>query len=157
MTSLRQEDESPARGNAKAVPEAEIYWLPDKVPCVVTGTVTGLPELPDDDVLVDTAGAAALVRVNPKTITGRLARSGPKKQPFPSPHRLLYATCLAHHPPRMGAPRARHTRPAPANGAPSISEPERPRRRLSRPFGRNAVIDSWPRPYRPAERSAAGA
>lgn len=29
----------------------------------------------------------------------------------------------------MGAPRVRHTRPAPANGAPAFSEPERPRRR----------------------------
>lgn len=29
----------------------------------------------------------------------------------------------------MGDPHARHTRPAPANGAPAISEPERPRRR----------------------------
>lgn len=57
---------------------------------VPAGRLLGLPELPDDDVWVDTAGAAALVRVNPKTITGWLARGGPKKQPFPSPHRLLY-------------------------------------------------------------------
>jgi hypothetical protein len=57
---------------------------------VPAGRLLGLPELLDDDVWVDTAGAAALVRVNPKTITGWLARSGPKKQPFPSPHRLLY-------------------------------------------------------------------
>lgn len=57
---------------------------------VPAGRLLGLPELPNEDVWVDTAGAAALVRVNPKTITGWLARSGPKKRPFPSPHRLLY-------------------------------------------------------------------
>jgi hypothetical protein len=57
---------------------------------VPAGRLLGLPELPNNDVWVDTAGAAALVRVNPKTITGWLARSGPKRRPFPSPHRLLY-------------------------------------------------------------------
>ncbi|MER6738560.1 helix-turn-helix transcriptional regulator [Streptomyces puniciscabiei] len=57
---------------------------------VPAGRLLGLPELDADDVWVDTAGAAALVRVNPKTITGWLARGGPKKRPFPSPHRLLY-------------------------------------------------------------------
>ncbi|MEU8938861.1 hypothetical protein OHU17_17385 [Streptomyces goshikiensis] len=57
---------------------------------VPAGRLLGLPELPSDDVWVDMAGAAALVRVNPKTITSWLARNGPKKRPFPSPHRILY-------------------------------------------------------------------
>ncbi len=54
------------------------------------GRLLGLPELPDDDVWVDIAGAAALSWVNPKTITGWLTRNGPKRKPFPRPHRLLY-------------------------------------------------------------------
>ncbi|NEB76278.1 helix-turn-helix domain-containing protein [Streptomyces sp. SID14478] len=57
---------------------------------VPAGRLLGLPELPEADVWVDTAGAAALVRVNPKTITSWLARGGPKKRPFPPPHRFLY-------------------------------------------------------------------
>ncbi len=65
----------------------EALARPDEVPA---GRLFGLPELPDDDVWVDTAGAAALARVSPKTITSWLARKGPKRRPFPSPHRILY-------------------------------------------------------------------
>lgn len=57
---------------------------------VPAGRLFGLPELPDDDVWVDTAGAAALARVSPKTITSWLARKGPKRRPFPPPRRILY-------------------------------------------------------------------
>ncbi|MFE2924616.1 helix-turn-helix transcriptional regulator [Streptomyces goshikiensis] len=57
---------------------------------VPAGRLLGLPDLPSDDVWVDTAGAAALTRVNPKTITSWLTRSGPKRCPFPSPHKILY-------------------------------------------------------------------
>jgi len=54
------------------------------------GRLLGLPELDDGDVWVDIAGAAAIAGVNPKTITGWLTRNGPKRRPFPAPHRLLY-------------------------------------------------------------------
>ena len=54
------------------------------------GKLFGLPELPDGDCWVDTAGAAALAGVAPKTITGWLARGGPVRSPFPSPRRILY-------------------------------------------------------------------
>jgi hypothetical protein len=57
---------------------------------VPAGRLLGLPELAGDDLWVDIAGAAALVGVNPKTITSWLTRRGPKRQPFPTPHRLLY-------------------------------------------------------------------
>lgn len=54
------------------------------------GRLLGLPELPDDDVWVDIAGAEAITGVASRTITGWLARGGPKKAPFPAPHRFLY-------------------------------------------------------------------
>jgi hypothetical protein len=57
---------------------------------VSAGRLLGLPELADEDVWVDIAGAAALAHVNPKTITGWLTRRGPKRRPFPAPYRLLY-------------------------------------------------------------------
>lgn len=57
---------------------------------VPAGRLLGLPELPEDDVWVDVAGAAALAGVNPKTITGWRSRGGPKRKPFPPPRRVLY-------------------------------------------------------------------
>ncbi len=57
---------------------------------ISAGRLLGLPELGEDDVWVDVAGAAAIAGVNPRTVTGWLARSGPKRQPFPSPYRLMY-------------------------------------------------------------------
>lgn len=53
------------------------------------GALLGLPEL-DGDVWVDTAGAAAVTGVPPKTISGWLSRGKPKALPFPSAHRYLY-------------------------------------------------------------------
>ena len=57
---------------------------------VPTGRLYGLPELPDGGCWVDTAGAAALTGVPPKTITSWLARGGPLRNPFPRPARILY-------------------------------------------------------------------
>jgi hypothetical protein len=54
------------------------------------GRLLGLPELPDDDVWVDIAGAEAITGIPSRTITGWLSRGGPKKAPFPAPHRFLY-------------------------------------------------------------------
>lgn len=54
------------------------------------GRLLGLPDLPEGDVWVDIAGAAALTGVRPKTITSWLARGGPSGHTFPSPVRLLY-------------------------------------------------------------------
>ena len=57
---------------------------------VPAGRLYGLPELPDDDICVDIAGAAALTGVPPKTITGWLARGGPLRNPFPPADRIMY-------------------------------------------------------------------
>lgn len=57
---------------------------------VPAGRLLGLPELSGADTWVDIAGAAVLARVEPKTITSWLARKGPKRRPFPTPHRILY-------------------------------------------------------------------
>jgi hypothetical protein len=57
---------------------------------VPMGRLYGLPGLPDDDYWVDSAGAAALTGVPPKTITSWLARGGPIRNPFPIPHKVLY-------------------------------------------------------------------
>ncbi len=57
---------------------------------IPAGRLLGLPELPENDVWVDVAGAAALTQVKPKTITSWLARGGPVRAPFPKPYRLLY-------------------------------------------------------------------
>lgn len=57
---------------------------------VPAGRVLGFPELPDNDAWCDIAGAAAIAGVPPKTITGWLARRGPKADPFPRPDRILY-------------------------------------------------------------------
>jgi hypothetical protein len=57
---------------------------------IPAGRLFGLPELPGDDYWVDIAGASALTGVLPKTITSWLARGGPKRNPFPAPHRHLY-------------------------------------------------------------------
>ncbi|WP_143861332.1 hypothetical protein [Nocardia amikacinitolerans] len=54
------------------------------------GRLLGLPELPAGDVWVDIAGTEAVTGIPSRTITGWLARSGPKKAPFPAPHRFLY-------------------------------------------------------------------
>ncbi|MER6816462.1 hypothetical protein ABT299_44975 [Spirillospora sp. NPDC000708] len=56
------------------------------------GRLLGLPELPNADVWVDTAGAAAVTGIAPKTITGWLSRGGPKALPFPAARRFLYRT-----------------------------------------------------------------
>ena len=57
---------------------------------VPAGRLLGLPDLPDGGYWLDMAGAAAVTRVPPKTITGWLARGGPVRNPFPVPQRLLY-------------------------------------------------------------------
>jgi hypothetical protein len=54
------------------------------------GRLLGLPELPSEDVWVDIAGAAAVTGTPARTITGWLTRGGPKRGPFPAPHRFLY-------------------------------------------------------------------
>jgi hypothetical protein len=53
------------------------------------GGLLGLPAL-EDDVWVDTAGAAAVVGVPPKTITCWLSRGRPASMPFPAAHRYMY-------------------------------------------------------------------
>ncbi|GGM83972.1 hypothetical protein GCM10012275_63230 [Longimycelium tulufanense] len=57
---------------------------------IPAGRLLGLPELPDGDVWVDAAGASAVTRCAPKTISGWLARRNPADNPFPKPVRLLY-------------------------------------------------------------------
>jgi hypothetical protein len=57
---------------------------------VPTGRLFGLPELPDNDYWVDIAGAAAVTRIPPNTITSWLTRGGPRRNPFPAPRRHLY-------------------------------------------------------------------
>jgi hypothetical protein len=57
---------------------------------VPAGRLLGLPELPDGDVWVDTAGASAVARAAPKTMSGWLARQRPRGNPFPQPTRVLY-------------------------------------------------------------------
>ncbi|MBS2966682.1 hypothetical protein KGA66_26835 [Actinocrinis puniceicyclus] len=64
---------------------------------IPAGRLFGLPDLEGDDIWVDIAGAAALVRVNPKAITGWLTRGGPKRKPFPTPYRLLYRLYWRKH------------------------------------------------------------
>ena len=54
------------------------------------GRLLGLPELPDDDYWLDTAGVTALTGIRPKTISSWLARGGPVRNPFPVPQRFLY-------------------------------------------------------------------
>jgi hypothetical protein len=56
---------------------------------VPAGRLWGLPDL-GDDCWVDIAGASVLAGVDPRTITSWLARGGPKRNPFPAGHRLLY-------------------------------------------------------------------
>ena len=53
------------------------------------GGLLGLPEL-EGDVWIDIAGAAAVVGVGPRTITGWLTRGRPASSPFPAAHRFLY-------------------------------------------------------------------
>jgi hypothetical protein len=57
---------------------------------VPTGRLFGLPELPDDDYWLDSAGVTAVAGVPPKTVTSWLARGGPVRNPFPVPQRILY-------------------------------------------------------------------
>jgi hypothetical protein len=57
---------------------------------IPAGRLYGLPELPDGDYWVDTAGASALTGAAPKTITAWLTRGGPARHPFPTPERFLY-------------------------------------------------------------------
>jgi hypothetical protein len=57
---------------------------------VPAGRLFGLPELSADDYWVDIAGASVLTGLPPKTITCWLTRSGPVRNPFPVPQRLLY-------------------------------------------------------------------
>lgn len=59
-----------------------------KVPSA--GALLGLPVLDGGDVWADIAGAEAVTGFPAKTITSWLARSGPKKCPFPAAHRFLY-------------------------------------------------------------------
>ncbi|WP_194829249.1 hypothetical protein [Nocardia sp. XZ_19_231] len=54
------------------------------------GRLLGLPELPDGDVWVDIAGVEAITEIPSRTVSGWMARGGPKKAPFPAPHRVLY-------------------------------------------------------------------
>ncbi|WP_281919634.1 helix-turn-helix transcriptional regulator [Nocardia sputorum] len=55
------------------------------------GQLFGLPPL-DGDVWVDTAGAAVITGVPPKTITSYLSRGKPKSNPFPAPSKFLGRT-----------------------------------------------------------------
>jgi predicted DNA-binding transcriptional regulator AlpA len=57
---------------------------------VPAGRLYGLPELADGDIWVDIAGATALTAMAPRTITGWLARGGPRRNPFPQPDRIMY-------------------------------------------------------------------
>jgi hypothetical protein len=57
---------------------------------IAAGRLLGLPDLPDGDVWVDTAGASALTGVPVKTITSWLLRGAPVDYPFPSALRMLY-------------------------------------------------------------------
>jgi hypothetical protein len=57
---------------------------------VPAGRLYGLPELSGGGCWVNMAGAAALTGVPPRTITSWLARGGPIRNPFPTPHRILY-------------------------------------------------------------------
>ena len=64
------------------------------------GRLLGLPELPDNDYWLDTAGVTALTGIRPKTISSWLARGGPVRNPFPVPQRFLYrlywrGTCVS--------------------------------------------------------------
>jgi hypothetical protein len=54
------------------------------------GRLLGLPELPGEDVWVDTAGLSALTGLSANTITGYLSHGKPKKNPLPAPYRFLY-------------------------------------------------------------------
>ena len=54
------------------------------------GGLLGLPALEDNDIWVDTAGAAAVVGVPPSTITSWLSRGRPATRPFPAAHRYLH-------------------------------------------------------------------
>ncbi|MFG2003941.1 hypothetical protein ACGFNU_32770 [Spirillospora sp. NPDC048911] len=56
------------------------------------GRLLGLPDLPEGDVWVDAAGAAALADVEPTTVRSWLTRGRPKGNPFPAPIRILYRT-----------------------------------------------------------------
>jgi hypothetical protein len=69
---------------------AQLAAALDRGEVVPAGRLLGLPELPDGDAWADIAGAAALVFVQPKTITAWLARGGPQRKPFPAPHRYLH-------------------------------------------------------------------
>jgi hypothetical protein len=80
-------------GVARVELAARLLALTDAVDggiAVPAGRLYGLPELPDGGYWVDIAGAAALTKVPPKTISGWLARGGPARNPFPAPHRFLY-------------------------------------------------------------------
>ena len=73
--------------------EAQATVLADAIRAgraVPAGRLFGLPELPGDDYWLDMAGATAITGIPPKTITSWLARGGPARNPFPTPHRLHY-------------------------------------------------------------------
>lgn len=57
---------------------------------IPAGRLFGLPELADNDVWIDIAGASALIGVPPNTITSWLTRCGPTRNPFPAPRKHLY-------------------------------------------------------------------
>jgi hypothetical protein len=57
---------------------------------VPAGRLLGLPDLPDNDYWLDTAGVTALTGIRPKTISSWLTRGGPVRNPFPVPQRFLY-------------------------------------------------------------------
>lgn len=80
----------PGVGHIKLAARAAALGEAIRAGSVPAGRLFGLPELSGNDYWVDMAGATALTGIPPKTITGWLARSGPVRNPFPVPQRLLY-------------------------------------------------------------------
>ncbi|NRQ32444.1 hypothetical protein HII36_11420 [Nonomuraea sp. NN258] len=85
-----------------------------------TGALLGLPPL-EGDVRVDTAHAAAVAGVAPKTITSWLSRGQPRRCSFPAPHRILYRLYW----PLSAVEAWRGTRPAsgPQTAGPRLTPP----------------------------------
>ncbi|WP_067828370.1 hypothetical protein [Actinomadura kijaniata] len=90
MPRTTNEPTEPAEVVGLAEQAAQIRAAREDGRAVPAGRLLGLPELPDGDVWVDIAGAAAITGLQAKTITGYLTKGGPKAAPFPAAHRFLY-------------------------------------------------------------------